>query len=201
MTYFDILKKRHSQYALGKNIDGTKAVDTLKEAVRLSPTAFNAEGGRVLILTGDAHDKLWGEIVPTDLKAEMDRQGVPANVWENTAQKLESFKAAFGTALFYEDQDKVKELQENFALYKDNFPIWSEQGSGIITINAWNALTEIGVGANLQHYNPVIDASVAKAWHVPASWKLRSQLIFGSIETDTGEEKDKIADTVRFIEA
>jgi predicted oxidoreductase (fatty acid repression mutant protein) len=129
----------------------------------------------------------------------MDRQGVPESAWANTEAKLNGFKAAFGTALIFEDQDVVKSYQEQFALYADNFPAWSEQGSGIITANAWSALAELGLGANLQHYNPVIDATVAKEFGIPANWKLRGQLVFGSIEAPAGE-KTFIDDADRFKE-
>jgi predicted oxidoreductase (fatty acid repression mutant protein) len=202
MTQFlDALKNRRTIYALGKNVDNeAQVIETIKEAVRQSPTAFNSQTARVLIVTGVAQEKLWGTIVPTQLKAEMDRQGVPESAWENTKAKLDGFKAGFGTALFFEDQDVIKNLQEQFALFADNFPVWSEQGSGIVTVNAWTALSEIGIGANLQHYNPVIDSAVASEWNIPANWKLRGQLVFGSIEAAAGE-KAFMADSDRFIEA
>lgn len=41
-------------------------------------------------------------------------------------QKIDSFVAGVGTVLFYEDQAVVKSLQEQFELYADNFPVWSE---------------------------------------------------------------------------
>ncbi len=40
----------------------------------------------------------------------------------------------------------------------------------------------------LQHYNPIVDEEVHAEWNVPASWKLRAQLVFGSVE---GEAKEK----------
>ena len=201
MTFLKALENRRSIYALGKKVaNEEEAINTIKEAVRFSPTAFNSQTTRVLIVTGSSQEKLWGEIVATDLKAEMDRQGVPANVFEGTKAKLDSFKAAFGTALFFEDQDVVKGLQEQFPLYAENFPVWSEQASGITTVNAWVALSELGLGANLQHYNPVIDATVAKEFNIPANWKLRGQLVFGSVEAAAGD-REFMADDDRFIVA
>ncbi|GAB2024107.1 nitroreductase family protein [Lactovum odontotermitis] len=197
MTFLETLKNRRSIYALGKNIDGDKAIETIKEAVRQSPTAFNSQSSRVLIVTGDAQDKLWNTITAADLEAAMHEQGVPEEAIAATKGKLAGFAAAHGTALFFEDMDVVKNLQENFALYAENFPLWSEQATGITTANAWTALSEIGIGANLQHYNPVIDASVAKEFSIPASWKLRGQLVFGSVEAPAGE-KTFIADEERF---
>ena len=49
-------------------------------------------------------------------------------------------------------------------------------------------LAALGIGANLQHYNPVIDEAVAKTWNIPASWKLRAQLVFGGIAAPADEK-------------
>ncbi len=64
--------------------------------------------------------------------------------------------------LFYEDQAVVAGMQEQFALYADNFPVWSEQAGGMAQFAVWLALTEAGVGASLQHYNPVADERLAR---------------------------------------
>ena len=63
-----------------------------------------------------------------------------------------------------------------------------EQGSGIAQYAVWVALSEAGIGASLQHYNPLPDAAVAARWGVPASWKLRAQMPFGSNEAGFGEK-------------
>ena len=57
-----------------------------------------------------------------------------------------------------------------FALYADNFPVWSEQAGGMAQLSVWAALANAGVGASLQHYNPLVDADVAREWNIPASW-------------------------------
>lgn len=197
MSFLESLANRRSIYALGKEIDVNQATEAIKEAVKLSPSAFNSQTSRVLILAGAEHDKLWSEIVATDLKAEMDRQGVPESAWAGTKAKLDSFAAASLTALFFEDTDVVKGLQAQFPLYADNFPVWSEQSTGIASVNAWVALSELGLGANLQHYNPVIDATVAKTYGIPASWHLRGQLVVGSPEASV-EHKAFMDDADRF---
>ncbi|MFZ2543561.1 MAG: nitroreductase family protein, partial [Lactococcus raffinolactis] len=131
MSFLESLANRRSIYALGDAVDVEKATATITEAVKLSPSAFNSQTSRVLILAGAEHKKLWQEIIATDLKAEMDRQGVPESAWEGTKAKLDSFAAAGLTALFFEDTDVVKGLQEQFPLYAENFPVWSEQSTGI----------------------------------------------------------------------
>ena len=46
----------------------------------------------------------------------------------------------------------------------------------------WNILENEGLGASLQHYDPLIDQKVAEEWHVPESWKLLAQMPFGKIK-------------------
>ncbi|MGM0108113.1 nitroreductase family protein [Enterococcus sp. AZ172] len=194
MTKFtNILKNRRSIYDLGRNVSQSNEELTtlIQEAIKESPTAFNAQSTRAVILFGDAHEKLW------EMTEEALRPLTPADAFPNTQNKLASFKKGYGTVLFFKDTDVIKNLQEQFALYADNFPDWSEQSNGIATANTWVALSEEGLGANLQHYNPVIDEAVAKEWSIPANWKLRAQLVFGSPESPAGE-KEYMNDADRF---
>ena len=121
----------------------------------------------------------------------------PKKEFEGTAGKINSFIAGAGSVLFYEDLSVIKALQEQFPLYADNFPVWSEHSTGIAQFATWTALAEAGIGASLQHYNPIVDEEVAATFDVPADWKLRAQLVFGSIEAPAGE-KTFIDDATRF---
>ncbi|MBO0471218.1 nitroreductase family protein [Enterococcus sp. DIV0242_7C1] len=194
MTEFiQALKKRRSIYALGTNVTkSNEEIEALvKEVVRESPSSFNSQTQRVVFLFGDAHKKLWS------ITEEALKPLTPAEAFPNTQAKLQSFAAGKGTILFFEDQDVVKSLQEQFELYAENFPIWSEQASGLTQANVWTALAQENIGANLQHYNPVIDEAVAKEWSIPSNWKLRGQLVFGSIEEAAGS-KEYMEDSARF---
>lgn len=113
----------------------------------------------------------------------------PAEAFPNTQAKLQGFAAGAGTILFFEDTDIVKNLQDSFPLYADNFPVWSEQATGLTQANVWTALAQENIGANLQHYNPVIDEAVAAEWSIPANWNLRAQMVIGSIEAPAGEKR------------
>ncbi|MDN6952619.1 nitroreductase family protein [Enterococcus faecium] len=192
-TFTDTLKNRRSIYHLGRNVSlsNEELTTLIKEAIKESPTAFNAQSTRAVILFGDAHEKLW------EITEEALRPLTPAEAFPNTQNKLAGFKNGYGTVLFFKDTDVVKGLQEQFELYADNFPDWSERSNGIATANTWVALVDKGLGANLQHYNPVIDEAVAKEWNIPSNWKLRSQLVFGSPETPAGE-KEYMNDADRF---
>ncbi|MBP6190297.1 MAG: nitroreductase family protein [Acinetobacter sp.] len=192
-NFLNSIKARRSIYAIGKNLSVDQATieEIIREAVKQSPSSFNSQTSRVVTLYGESHHKFW------NIVRETLRKMVPADAFEGTNTKIDSFAAGFGTALFFEDQDVVKGLQEQFALYADNFPVWSEHSSGIAQFATWTALAEIGVGASLQHYNPIVDAEVAATFDVPANWKLRAQLVFGSIEAPAGE-KTFMDDAARF---
>lgn len=113
---------------------------------------------------------------------------------------MASFKAGYGSVLFFEDQTVVKSLQENFALYADNFPVWSNQSSGILQFVVWTAFAEAGLGASLQHYNPLIDDEVKTTFDIPAEWKLIAQMPFGKIATAPGEKEfQPIEDRVKVL--
>lgn len=73
----------------------------------------------------------------------------------------------------------VRSLQESFPTYKDNFPIWAEQTDAMHQLAVWTMLEDAGMGASLQHYNPLIDDEVRKAWNLPGDWKLVAQMPFG----------------------
>ncbi|OOR88074.1 nitroreductase [Moraxella caviae] len=183
-TLQNVAELRRSIYALNKELPiSTKDVDQIVEHALLhTPSSFNSQSTRLVVLHGAAHDKLW------DITTEALRAIVPAENFAPTKAKLAGFKAAAGTVLFFEDQDVVKGLQEQFATYADNFPIWADHANAMTQYAIWTTLASRDVGANLQHYNPVIDDAVAAEWNIPANWKLRAQLVFGGIAAPAGEK-------------
>ena len=181
MTKFTtLLEKRRSIYSLGTKttISNEKIIKTIESCLKHTPTAFNSQTGRLIILFNEPYLNLW-KSTETILK-----KVTPSENFETTKQKIQSFSKGIGTVLFFEEQHTIQALEEKFPLYKENFFIWSEQSSGMLQFAIWLGLTELGLGANLQHYNPLIDQEVHQLFSVPTSWKLRAQLNFGSIEKD-----------------
>ena len=172
----NLYQNRRSVYALGKNlpISEQEALEIIDNAVKYSPSAFNSQTAHVVVLLGENHQKLW-DITFGELEKFLPNEEAKAA----TKGKIDSFAEAYGTILFFEDHDVVKGLQEQFPAYADNFPIWSEQSTGIASFAVWNALADAGVGANIQHYNPVIDEKVAAEWDIPANLVLRALMPFG----------------------
>lgn len=172
----NLYQNRRSVYALGKNlpISEQEVLEIIDNAVKYSPSAFNSQTAHAVVLLGEDHQKLW-DITFGELEKFLPNEETKAA----TKGKIDSFAGAYGTILFFEDHDVVKGLQEQFPSYADNFPIWSEQSTGIASFAVWNALAEAGVGANIQHYNPVIDEKVVAEWNIPANLVLRAQMPFG----------------------
>ncbi|KAE8384584.1 Nitroreductase-like protein [Aspergillus alliaceus] len=183
------LANRRSYYALRNSspIPDTKIQSIVSSIMFKTPSAFNSQSTRAILLLNDQHEKLW------NITKEILLAKIGPERFQQTGPKLDGFKAAYGTVLFYEDQSVIAELKKKFPLYAENFDAWSEHTSGMHQLMAWMALEEEGFGANLQHYNPVIDERVAEAWGVPGTWKLRAQLVFGVPEGERPAEKEKLA--------
>jgi len=185
---------RRSIYALNKSITVTD--DRLKEivefAIKWTPSSFNSQSGRAILLLGRHHTKFWN-ITRDTLKAML-----PADKFPPTEEKMKAFSAAYGTVLFFEDQDAVKKLQEGFPSYAQAFPGFSEHSSGMLQFIVWTALEVEGLGASLQHYTPLVDEAVQKEWNVPKSWKLIAQMPFGNPVQPAGpKEFQPLADRVK----
>ena len=175
---------RRSVYALNKNlpISQKEVVQIVEHALLHTPSSFHSQSTRMVVLFGAEHEKLW------DIALDELRKIVPAERFQPTEEKLNMFKAAAASVLFFEDQSVVKGLQEQFAAYADNFPVWAEHADAMVQYAVWTTLAAAGVGANLQHYNPVIDVQVAQTWNIPADWKLRAQMVLGGIAAPAGKK-------------
>ena len=191
MSFADLLEKRRTIYGLGNQlpVSESEIESIVKHALKHTPSAFNSQSARVVVLFGDAHDTLW-RITMENLK-----KYVPTDRFAPTESKINGFAAGAGTVLFFEDQSVVEYLMDNFALYAKNFPIWSEQSSGMLQHVVWLRLAEINIGASLQHYNEVIEADVGSEFTIPTNWKLIAQMPFGNIVNPAGEKDFKPLDT------
>lgn len=195
--FLEAVAKRRSYYG----IDNTETVsrkrieEIVSEAVMNAPSAMNSQSARVVVLFGDKHEKFW-EIVKETL-----RKVVPADAFEKTEEKVDSFKAGYGTVLFYEDKAIIRGLETQFELYKDNFVPWAYQGNAMLQFIIWTALDSEGLGASLQHYNPLVDDEVADAFKIDKNFKLIGQLVFGNSKKETGERnRSELASRVTILE-
>jgi predicted oxidoreductase (fatty acid repression mutant protein) len=183
--FFAAIKNRRTLYGISKEspISDSRIQEIVEEAVLHTPCSFNSQSGRAVVLFGQQHDKLW-EITTNVLKAI-----VPADQFQATQDKMNSFRVGHGTVLFFEEMKAVEELQRNFPSYQDRFPIWSQHSNGMLQLVIWTALEAEGLGASLQHYNPLIDEKVRAEWKLPESWQLIAQMPFGTPTAPAGDKE------------
>ena len=190
----DLQKNRRTIYALGRDVEQSQdeLANFIKASIKEAPSAFNSQSTRAVILFNDNQDKVW-DITLDNLKPHLKDD----DALKTTTDKINGFKNGYATILFFTDMDVVHGLEKNFPAYADNFYDWSEQAQGNAQYAVWTGLAENGLGANLQHYNPLIDEDVAKEFDIPASWRLRGEMVFGSIEAPA-QSKDYMNDEDRF---
>ena len=175
-SILDAIKHRRTYYALKNEspISNDELRQIIEQSVKYVPSAFNSQSTRLVVLIGDKHRKVW-ELTKDVLRGMVSPENFPA-----TENKINTaFESGYGTVLYYEDQAVVRGLQEQFPAYADNFPVWSEHTNAMHQLTIWTALEEVGFGASLQHYNPIIDDSLAKEFNINPDWKLRAQMPFG----------------------
>ena len=182
--FYTAVSERRSIYGIRKEAvaPDERIQEVIEHAVKHTPSAFNSQSARVVLLLEGEHDKLW------EITKDALRKIVPAEQFGATEQKINSFLSGYGSVLFFEDTSVVESLQKEFALYKDNFPVWSQQSSGMLQYVIWTSLDIEGYGASLQHYNELIEADIKKEWSIPNNWKLIAQMPFGKPVVEPDEK-------------
>lgn len=190
-TLQHLAEKRRSIYALSNElpVSNDEIIKLVEHAVLHTPSAFNSQSTRIVVLFGDDHNKLW-QITEDTLRDIVDNE----EQFAATKQKMDGFKAGAGTIMFFEDHSVVRDMQAAAPLYADKFPIWADQTNAMHQYIIWTALASIDVGANLQHYNPIIDKKVAEEWNIDEHWELNAQMVFGAIEQPAGDKAFKPVD-------
>jgi predicted oxidoreductase (fatty acid repression mutant protein) len=179
---YEAVLKRRSVYTIADKITVTddKLEEIIKYAVKHTPSPFNMQSQRAVVLFGPHHKKLWDIVMQTLKKT------VPPEKFAPTEEKIKSFAAGHATVLYYTDGETVAKMQAQFPSYKDNFVLWAQQCMGMLQYLVWTELASEGIGSSLQHYNPLIDEEVRKTFDVPAAWQLSAQMPLGVSPREPG---------------
>ena len=185
LDFFAAVRNRRSIYAISKEstIPDHRIQEVLEEAVKLTPSSFNSQSARVVLLLGSKHDKLW------DIAEQVLKAIVPEDQFPSTREKMQGFRQGYGTVLFFEEMKVIESFQAKYPTYQDRFPVWSQQSNGMLQYVVWTALEAEGLGASLQHYNPLIDEQVKAEWSIPESWQLIAQMPFGKPVSPAGDKE------------
>lgn len=189
MNIIESLKTRRSYYEINKELPVSMkdVVEMVEQVTELVPDAFNMKSSRVVLVHGEKQDVLWDEI----------EKAFGGKV---SKEKINSFKSGAGTILYFYDRTVIETMQNQFSLYANNFPVWANQANGMLQLAIWSGLRELGIGASLQHYNPVIDESVKTLLNLPEEYVLVAQMPFGGIVSEPAKkEKEEIKNRVSVI--
>ena len=185
-SFWEAVKGRRSIYAIGseKTVPETKIEEIVREALLHTPSPFNSQSTRLVLLFGEEHKKLWNITL-----AELEKIVAPKQ-FEQTAKKInDCFASGYGTIMFFEENKIVENLCNSFPSYADRFPFWSHHTNAMHQFVIWTALEAEGLGASLQHYNPLIDDAVRNEWGLPESWQLIAQMPFGKVLAPAGDKE------------
>lgn len=174
-AFKNVVTARRSVYALNADLPVSEddIVSVVKDLTELTPDAFNQKSARAIVVFGEKNREVWDAIYDA-FDGKVDRA------------KTDAFAAGAGTVLYFIDRSIIQSMQEQYVLYADRFPVWAQQANGMLQFNIWSAFRSLGVGASLQHYNPVIDEAIREVTGAPASWELVAQAPFGGIVAEPG---------------
>lgn len=189
------LADRRSIYVLGKNSPlSNEQLETLvATAVKYVPSPYNMQSQRAVLLLNEPHHKFW-HIVETELA-----KIAPAATFGKTKAKLANFANGVGTILFFDATEVTEDFGNQNPLYRDTFRLWAEHGNAMLQYSLWLELASHGLGASLQHYNPVVDQATKAAFNLPESWKLIAQMPFGEVLAKADPNKPFINQADKFL--
>lgn len=117
MTNFtDLQIKRRSIYTLGKDVElsNQELIDTIQGAVLNTPTAFNSQTSRVVILLDEESDAFWNDIAYSELE-----KVTPAEAFEGTKERLKGFAQAPFGQIVAPAGDKDIQTEGRFKVFGD----------------------------------------------------------------------------------
>ncbi|SMN20128.1 similar to Saccharomyces cerevisiae YCL026C-B HBN1 Putative protein of unknown function [Maudiozyma saulgeensis] len=169
---------RRTIYALKPELPSEVSIKnvqaTIQSIIKDTPTAFNSQGNRAVILTGATHKAVWDSVVKAIDSPEGKKR--PESVRDEAA----------GSVIFFTDDKVTEGLQESFPAFASAFPDFANHSSGAAQIISWTALQDAGLGSHLQHYNGYVKAALGSK--IPENWTVQAQLCFGTPAAPAGEK-------------
>lgn len=94
LTVGEAFKNRGSLHSLSDDVEipDARVQDIVRDAILHSPTAFNSQSGRAVVLVKAEHKKFW------DMAHDVANGSVPPQVFEMVfGPRIKMFRAAYGT--------------------------------------------------------------------------------------------------------
>lgn len=180
MEFFEAIKNRRSIHKLEdvEVVSDEKVIEIVELALNHTPTAFNGQETRAVVLFGEKHKQLWNDA------EEIARQKNGDGDFSRTEARINGFRNGHGTVLFFTDTAIIKNFQEKMPQFHDHFTVWAQQNQGMLQYAVWTGLEAVGYAASLQH----MEMNIKPEWNVPESWELVAQMPFGKQAQDLTEK-------------
>lgn len=169
-SYLKAIASRRTFYKLKPELPSDVSIGDIQsivqELVKQTPTAYNSQVNRAVILTGETHRKVWDHVVSS----------LPEGAGRKRPQSVRD--EAYGSVIFFTDDATTEQLQSQFPQWSSIFPQFADHTSGALQINSWTVLEQLGLGAHLQHFNAFVRDALPE--DVPSAWNVHAQLVFGA---------------------
>lgn len=178
------LERRQEASKLGREVTPesyarVKAIIT--ETILLCPTSFNTQSTRVVILYGADHLALWSLLCECGVHSDDEAMHFKHHILP-----------AMGTAVFFEEGADTDALAKRFPQYADVLPVFEDQTSGMAQFAVSAALAQEGLATAVYHMasssstSPSVEERVRGLLQVPASWRMKAQMAFGTVKEEPG---------------
>jgi uncharacterized protein len=127
-SLLDLIEARRSVYALSSEstIPDSRVEEIVKHAVKWAPSTYNVQSARAVVLFNSNHAKLW-DIVKKHM-ADIPLQGGMREYMDN---RIEGFKKAHGTVMWFEDQVALDALATKNPMVGGMLTEFSDHSSGM----------------------------------------------------------------------
>jgi len=118
------IASRRSIYALSKEstVSDTRLQEILTETLKHTPSSFNNQAPRAVLLLGVHHDTLW-EIARDTVQTKL-----PQQAYDSLKPKLEGYGKGYGTIMFFIDEETMEPFKDSHP--EMPFDQWSEHSQG-----------------------------------------------------------------------
>ena len=192
----DVIEKRRSNYDLAANIELNKKdlINLLRKIIYYSPSPFNVQSSKIVLLNKKSHHLLWTTVVEEFLKKNNN-----GDLLDSDKARIKREDKAYGTILFYKDERVIEEFKEKLDAYEQkSLDSWCIEESAMLQMNIWNELRLRNIGAHIVHFDD-IDEEVSVAFDIDKNYKLVAMMVFGNIIQEAAVKPKKDIDK-RFID-
>lgn len=177
--FLKAIAARRTIYALKPELPSNVSIGDVQQLVQAvvkdTPTAFNSQSTRALILTGETHKSVWNSVVGA-IEGEQGKKR-PASIRDE----------AYGSIIFFTDDKTTEKLKVDFPAWSEAFEPFAQHSSGSAQISVWTGIELLGLGGHLQHYNGYVKGALPEG-AVPQEWTVQAQLAFGLPAAAPGEK-------------